>query len=295
MPVTFNTENVWAAGWPSPLKGGYILRSQLQATQDGDEADFRWYGTIRLFVQPYGSRNVWACADFATFSIGDTPFTELDSNGTFHGWAYEHPIPWPGDRDNYSGTPIRGTGDFLMQFRCDTGRYYNPNAISLWVRDAGLVVDKCRTIVGAWGGRTVTTDNYWDYVNWDSPYAFEYNFDFTFHLHLTEDPEQIVVYANDSGATSSYDHSWFNRRRIVWVRQFMDIGEITFDYRPGERKIQGSWESHNRENGGVCERKNGGWEELRTRQGDKNAQGDPPEIKRSNDWYNMKKIGANAG
>lgn len=293
MPVIFNTSDVWAAGWPSKIKGGYVLESQVDVVQDGDEADFTWHGTIKLFVQPYGSRNVWACSDFATFSIGDTPFTELDSNGTFYGWAYEHPLPWPGDRSKYGGDPIRGTGDFLMQFRCDTSRYGNPNAVSLWTSTGGLVVDKNMNQPPGWGN--VTTDNYWNYMGMDKPASAEISFSMSFHLHLTEDPEQIVVYANDSGSNSSYDHSWFNRRRVVWVRQFMDIGEITFDYRPGERKVQGVWQSHNREDGGVCERKNGGWEELRTRQGDKNAQGDPPEIKRSNDWYNMKKIGANAG
>lgn len=294
MPVTFNPSNVWAAGWPSPLKGGWIMRSQCDANQDGDECDFRWHGTIRLFVQPYGSRNVWACSDFSTFSIGNTPFTEVDANGTFHGWAYEHPLPWPGDRTKYGNDPIRGTGDFLMQFRCDTARYYNPNAISLWVRNAGLVVDKSRRIVGAWGGRTVTTDNYWDYVNWTSPYAEEYNFDFTFHMHLTRDPEQIVIYENSSGATSSYDHSWFLRRRVVWVRNFIDAGDIMFDYRPGDRKLNGVWESHNRKNGGVASRKvSGNWpDNLRTEDGDKDATGNPPTKKRSGTWYNMHLIGA---
>lgn len=61
-------------------------------------------------------------------------------------------------------------------------------------------------------------------------------------------------------------------------------------YRPGERKVSGSWKSHNR-SGGACERKvNGSWNELRTIDGGVGTN-DPPSRKASGNWYNMRKIG----
>lgn len=64
------------------------------------------------------------------------------------------------------------------------------------------------------------------------------------------------------------------------------------DYRPGERKINGIWQSHNRD-GGACRRKvNGTWIELRTLDGGVGT-GNPPSIKTNNVWVNQKKLGAN--
>lgn len=66
-------------------------------------------------------------------------------------------------------------------------------------------------------------------------------------------------------------------------------------YRPGERRVSGTWQSHQRGgkiNKTYAERRNGAWYELKTKRGDENAQGTPPERKRSNDWYNQKALGA---
>lgn len=59
-------------------------------------------------------------------------------------------------------------------------------------------------------------------------------------------------------------------------------------YRPGQRKISGTWRSHNR-NGGVCDRK--GYGEMKTLGGGVET-GDPPRRKASNTWYNMRRVGA---
>lgn len=59
-------------------------------------------------------------------------------------------------------------------------------------------------------------------------------------------------------------------------------------YRPGDRKINGTWESHNR-TGGVCDRH--GYGEMKTCNGGVGTD-DPPKIKTNGTWYNMKKIGA---
>lgn len=62
------------------------------------------------------------------------------------------------------------------------------------------------------------------------------------------------------------------------------------DYRPGERKINGIWQSHNRD-GGVSDRI--GYGTMRTLAGGVGT-GNPPSIKTNDIWYNQKKIGANA-
>ena len=62
-------------------------------------------------------------------------------------------------------------------------------------------------------------------------------------------------------------------------------------YRPGERKVSGTWSSHNR-SGGACERKaSGTWTEMRTIDGGTGT-GDEPTRKQSGTWYNQRKIGA---
>lgn len=62
------------------------------------------------------------------------------------------------------------------------------------------------------------------------------------------------------------------------------------DYRPGERKISGTWSSHNR-SAGKCERKvSGTWTEMRTIDGGVGT-GNEPTRKQSGTWYNQRKVG----
>lgn len=69
------------------------------------------------------------------------------------------------------------------------------------------------------------------------------------------------------------------------------VAQWTEFYRPGERKVNGTWSSHNR-SGGACERKvNGTWTELRTIDGGVGT-GDEPTRKQSETWYNQRKLGA---
>lgn len=58
-------------------------------------------------------------------------------------------------------------------------------------------------------------------------------------------------------------------------------------YRPGDRKINGNWESHNR-SVGKCDRI--GYGEMKSSNGGVGTD-DPPQKKASGIWYNMKKIG----
>ena len=61
------------------------------------------------------------------------------------------------------------------------------------------------------------------------------------------------------------------------------------DYRPGQDRVSGVWESHNRGSGKADIRASGSWTTMRTQAGT----GDPPLIYRSGSWVNQAKIGAN--
>lgn len=62
------------------------------------------------------------------------------------------------------------------------------------------------------------------------------------------------------------------------------------DYRPGQRLIGGTWQSHNR-SGGRCHRLVGGsWTEMRTENGGTGT-GNPPLRRTNNTWYNQRKVG----
>lgn len=60
-------------------------------------------------------------------------------------------------------------------------------------------------------------------------------------------------------------------------------------YRPGQRKVSGTWQSHNRD-GGVCDRH--GYGTMESSFGGQRTD-DPPFIKSNGTWYNQKKCGAN--
>ena len=261
MGIPANIHDAWAAGAGSPTK--YEFR--MTSTQDGDEADFVWHGTLSTTNYPYQSMNGFPASDFGSWSMGDDDFSRVNG-GEFSGvYHYNAESPW-------TGIPGLGTDKILLQFQGRTWRGGGPNTTEVWTKDGGKVLTRS----SAAGERSVS-------------------FSISFHLHLTRDPEQIVIFYNGSGADNGYNGDWFRHEPYIYVRHFLDAGLIEFDYRPGERKIQNIWESHNRNNGGVCERKNGDWYEMRTHDGDKDAKGDTPERKRSNQWYNQHKIGANAG
>lgn len=65
------------------------------------------------------------------------------------------------------------------------------------------------------------------------------------------------------------------------------------DYRPGKiLDDNGVWQSHNRIGGADNVYTGSNWRTMRTQYGG-SAQGDPPIIRHSADWYNERKIGAN--
>ena len=69
------------------------------------------------------------------------------------------------------------------------------------------------------------------------------------------------------------------------------VAQWEASYRPGQRKVSGTWSSLNRNNGN-CQRKvSGTWTEMRTLNGGVGTDR-PPSRKTSGTWYNQRKIGA---
>lgn len=62
-------------------------------------------------------------------------------------------------------------------------------------------------------------------------------------------------------------------------------------YRPGATYLENTWKSHNRSGGAADKRDNNAWVEMRTIDAP-SGQGDNPSIRRSDDWYNQAKVGA---
>lgn len=104
----------------------------------------------------------------------------------------------------------------------------------------------------------------------------------TFTLPPGQSASRSSLYVhNQTVGSASYDDIWAGI-------QFMN--PLPADYRPGQRKISGTWYSHNR-TGGVCSRKVSGiWSELRTLDGGSGT-GNPPSRRTSGTWYNQYKLG----
>lgn len=104
----------------------------------------------------------------------------------------------------------------------------------------------------------------------------------TFTLPPGQSATRSSLYVhNQTIGGSSYDDIWAGV-------QFRN--PLPADYRPGQRKISGTWYSHNR-TGGVCSRKvSGFWSELRTLNGGSGT-GNPPSRRTSGTWYNQYKLG----
>lgn len=272
---------MWGSGLGSPVKYGFRMDSWVDVTQNGDEADFVWRGNIMLFNNPNGLSRPSPASDFAAWCVGDDNW-QRPPGPEWRDFAFKKPLPYNGN--------LFPTDKVLLEFRGDTYRAGGGNFASVYTRDLGYVVD-------TWHGQSAGTQWWQNYTNTDidtNTGGLRVDFAVPFHLHLTRDPEQVVVFYNTSGMSGTVNYGWIMSVPYIYVRNFIESGDIMFDYRPGDRKINGVWESHNRKNGGVASRKvSGNWSDnLRTEDGDKDATGNPPTKKRNGTWYNMHLIGA---
>ena len=75
----------------------------------------------------------------------------------------------------------------------------------------------------------------------------------------------------------------------LWLRV---VNYLIPDYRPGQDRVSGVWESHNRSAGRADIRSGGAWVTMRTQDGGSGT-GNPPLIHTGGSWINQRKIGAN--
>lgn len=144
-------------------------------------------------------------------------------------------------------------------------------------------------LTGAWSWRNLYNDV------WTTRTAFSNISVGTKTIYLAplqEETIQTVYYRNN---TSGARFDIMPAPNIYTDEMWMGIrfkNNLPPDYRPGDRKVSSTWQSHNR-GAGKCHRKVGTWNEMRTVNGGV-GEGDPPNIKTSGVWKNQKKIGANA-
>ena len=232
----------------------------VSQSADGTTGTFRLRGTWTLYIASVASWNrvIYPASDYIAFVKGDQDLAATGSAAT--NTAYKHGLPYGINA---------GTGNIICETRVDSYRYGEANGGTVWNKSTSGI------------GHTTNPGTYTCAV------------DETFTLSLNGAGSQIVLRYFSSGSDSS-TIAWINAESwnvLVTVQQFIDEGTIMFDYRPGERKVNGTWSSHNRTNGGWAERKNGSWEEMRTINGGTGS-GDPPERKISGSWKNQSKLGA---
>lgn len=90
---------------------------------------------------------------------------------------------------------------------------------------------------------------------------------------------------------TSWNSAWYESGND-WYQPASASLNVELDYRPGERKISGVGESHNRVGGHADRKVLGADVEMRTLGGGVDT-GNPPEIKRNNTNINQRKLGAN--
>lgn len=122
--------------------------------------------------------------------------------------------------------------------------------------------------------------------------------------------ESIIVNSSHAGYTRSFSVTvpplGTSDTAMVHFYNDMSVGDDEFkvgmriynpnppDYRPGQQRLSGSWQSHNRGAGKADKRQSGSWQTMRTQDGP-NGTGNPPLIRRGGVWRNQSKIGNNAG
>lgn len=125
-------------------------------------------------------------------------------------------------------------------------------------------------------------------VPWNAPFLPP-SFTRTLHLPPQSDSGGITTVYFKNGYAPHFDDPLPN----IWV-DAMGMGTSFRNtyfppYRPGQRKLNGTWESHNR-GVGHCDRI--GYGEMKSSNGGAGTD-DPPYRKESDAWYNQRKIGAN--
>lgn len=232
---------------------GVLNTTQTNATNATFNLQGKW--TLKIYDVGTRDRVIYPASDYIVFVKGDQNFAASAPGKTSS--AYKHALPYGINA---------GSGNIICETRVDSYRYGEANGGTVW--------NKSTT------GISHTT----------TPGTYTCNVNETFTLPLSGSGDQIILRYFTSGSDRN-NINWIESQAwnvLVKVQDLVDTGDIMFTYRPGERKVSGTWRSHNSPNG-WAERKNGTWYELRTNTGT----GDPPEIKVNGSWKNQSRIGDN--
>ena len=247
--------------WAGVNRFEISFNGTLSANQTSQtSATFRLQGTWTLKINTLATNYhvIYKASDYMAFVKGDQDFAATGSAST--SGAYKKSLPYGINA---------GTGNIISETRVDSYRY-NASEIggTIWNQSGSGV---------SWQHNVGT---------------YTCSVDQSFTLTLNGSRDQIVLRYFASGSDRN-NISWITAsawNTLAIVGDYIDEGTIAFDYRPGERKVNGTWSSHNR-GSGWAERKNGSWYELRTKEGGTGS-GDPPERKISGSWKNQSKLGA---
>lgn len=244
----------WAAGAGTPIKYTFNLDADFEVVSVTPQgiATIHIWGTAGVQNNPTNSRNSFQASDFAVLGAGGM---NLKTQHQFTpGVAYyQSALPFIPDGSQSTINKI------LLQFRGDTwiyDPYNNKNRSSLWSKQNGLLLN-----------------------TYDGSIYQSFRIDMTYTVDVSQEGDVPILTWTISGSDSATQTTWLEEE--TWMSWFQ------LDYRPGERKISGTWKSHNR-SGGVADRK--GYGTMRTSKGGVGTD-DPPSRKTSGVWKNMKRIG----
>ena len=152
-----------------------------------------------------------------------------------------------------------------------------------------------RTFVSAGFNATTRVEAVLDYVKyWDFQEQIEQS---SSHAGFSRHFSFFVAPLTTSWAGALWFKNKFTTIQGTPGDEF-DIGVSVYnpnppDYRPGKQLHSGVWQSHNRSGGKADVRVNGAWVTMRTQDGPTGT-GNPPLIRRSDEWKNQSKIGENS-
>lgn len=243
----------WNSGAGTPPKYTFHLDVYVDVVSVvGNTATISVRGSYGVTNYSTNTSNVQKASDFALVTPGDADAWNYQF--TPYQEYYQAALPV------IPNAPSSVSNRVILEFRGDTWRSdpQRPgNSSSLWLNGAGLVLDKLHT----------QND------------TRMFNINTTFQINVANGDVPILAYVS-SGWEPGPLYEWLDHEVLVsWFQ---------LDYRPGQRKINGNWASHNR-GGGAADRI--GYGTMRTVDGGSGTN-NPPSRKTSGTWYNQRKIGA---
>lgn len=249
---------VWNSGPGSQDKYGFELDVDVDVVSvSGHTATISMVGSVTVENYAHNTSNVQKASDYAVVTIGSADV--WDYPFTPYADYYEDALPCA------PGAPQSVVDGILLEFRGDTWRsdpYMPGNRSSLYMKGQGLVLDQLYS---------TTTRTF--------------NVNMTFTIDVTDGDVPILAYVS-SGWSPGPIYEWLDHEVLVsWFE---------LDYRPGAVWNGSNWLSHNRASGVANIRTSSAWQTMRTVDGGTGTD-NPPLIKHSSGWRNMRRVGQDSG